>query len=312
MAYNLSETAAGDPVYHAPNGLNYIAGGNLANCTLPACPVQLSVYGYRASLPFSATLIALYALCAVAQTYLGVRYKTWSFMAAMLLGCLTEILGYVGRIIMWNNPWDSNGFIMQIVLITIGPVFFSAAIYVQLYQLAIYISASASRFAPKLFWWVFIPCDIVSLILQAVGGAMSSSSNGNSSVGVNIALAGLAIQVATLVMFIVATLDYAWLSRGVASEKKSTLQFKLFAGSLGAATILILIRCTYRVYELSQGYSRDSKALRDQPLFIGLEGVMVILAAWCLVVAHPGPVFKSRKGGLVEKQKMAGSEEAVV
>lgn len=136
MAYlNVTQGQNGDLIYHAPTGLNYITGGDLSNCTLPECPVELSVYGYRASLPFSATLIALYALCAVVQTYMGWRYKTWSFMAAMLLGCITEILGYVGRIMMWQNPWGNNGFVMQIVLITIGPVFFSAAIYVQLSQM---------------------------------------------------------------------------------------------------------------------------------------------------------------------------------
>lgn len=50
-----------------------------------------------------------------------------------------------------------------------------------------------------------------------------------------------------------------------------------------------------RVFELSEGYSQDSEALRDQPLFIGLEGVMVVVAAWCLVVSHPGPVFNATK-----------------
>lgn len=50
----------------------------------------------------------------------------------MVLGCIDEILGYVGRILYWQNPWAKGGFIMQIVLITIGPVFFSAVIYVEL------------------------------------------------------------------------------------------------------------------------------------------------------------------------------------
>lgn len=47
----------------------------------------------------------------------------------MVSGCIDEILGYVGRILYWQDPWGKAGFIMQIVLITIGPVFFAAAIY---------------------------------------------------------------------------------------------------------------------------------------------------------------------------------------
>ena len=98
----------------APDGRIYLAGGEMVNCTLPICPIELSTYGYRASLPFSALAMAVFALCAATQVFLGLRYKTWGFMTAMLLGCATEILGYAGRIMMWQNPWDDAGFIMQI------------------------------------------------------------------------------------------------------------------------------------------------------------------------------------------------------
>ena len=111
---NVTESPDGYPIYTTPQGIVYFAGGDDANCTLPECPIELSTYGYRASLPLSAVLIALYALCMVAQTWLGWKYKTWSFLAAMLLGCFTEILGYAGRIMMWENPWNNTGFIMQI------------------------------------------------------------------------------------------------------------------------------------------------------------------------------------------------------
>lgn len=69
------------------------------------------------------------------QVILGFRYRKWWFMGCMIAGCLDEILGYVGRILYWANPWAKTGFIMQIVTITIGPVFFSAAIYVLLSQM---------------------------------------------------------------------------------------------------------------------------------------------------------------------------------
>lgn len=100
--------------YTAPSGLVYAAGGDYANCTISVCPVELSVYGYRASLPFSIVLIILYALCAVVQLWLGIKYRTWGFLSCILLGCVTEILGYIGRILMWQNPWNDAGFIMQI------------------------------------------------------------------------------------------------------------------------------------------------------------------------------------------------------
>lgn len=111
---NVTTLENGDLAYTTPAGQLYIWGGDTANCTLPACPVELSIYGYRASLPFSAVVIALYSLCAAAQVYLGWRYKTWSFMVLTVLGCFAEILGFAGRIMMWQNPWNSSGFTLQI------------------------------------------------------------------------------------------------------------------------------------------------------------------------------------------------------
>lgn len=134
-----------------------------------------------------------------------------------------------------------------------------------------YISVKHSRFRPQFFYYIFIPCDFVSLILQAIGGAKSSSSAGSSKAGVNIALAGLAFQVATLVVFIAMTTDYFIRSRSVWRSARLPARFKVFVTFLALATLLILIRCCYRVYELNEGYSRDSEALRDQNFFNGLE-----------------------------------------
>lgn len=256
------------------DGITYYYGGDLTPaCTVGKCPIEFSVYGYRPSLAFSGAVIGLYAIVMVLQTYLGVRYRKWGFMTAMLFGCICEILGYVGRIMYWSNPWGESGFIMQIVLITLAPVFFSAAIYVLIYLIVCYIDPTKSRFSPKFFYWIFISADIISLILQATGGAMSSTSNGSSDAGVNIALAGLAFQVATITIFCIAVADYMWRSRSVWGSVKLPFRFVNFCGWLTAAIIFIQIRCCYRVYELSEGYSRDSEALRDEPLFIALEGV---------------------------------------
>lgn len=97
-----------------PDGATFAAGGENPNCTVEACPIEFSVYGYRPTLPGSAALIALYGICMIVQIVLGIRYKTWWFMGAMVLGCIDEILGYAGRILYYQNPWKEPGFIMQI------------------------------------------------------------------------------------------------------------------------------------------------------------------------------------------------------
>lgn len=105
---------------------------------------------------------------------------------------------------------------------------------------------------------------------------MSSSSSGASTLGVNLALAGLVFQVFTLTVFIVLALDYAFrYVRSQSRAEKETrilpLSFKVFVVFLSTAIILILIRCVYRIDELSNGYS--GPLISNEGLFIALEGV---------------------------------------
>lgn len=70
-----------------------------------------------------------------------------------------------------------------------------------------------------------------------------------------------------------------------------------FIGGLYGATLSILARCAFRCYELQEGY--DGEAVKDEGLFIGLEGVLVVLAVFMLAVGHSGLVFgrPEKEGG---------------
>jgi len=59
-----------------------------------------------------------------------------------------------------------------------------------------------SRLPPRVFYWGFISADVLCLVLQAIGGAMSSQSSGSSQTGVDVAMAGLILQVIVIVFFL--------------------------------------------------------------------------------------------------------------
>lgn len=284
-----------NPAYLIPYGPN-------ANCVLDQsspyyCPVTDSVYEYRPSLGANITFMILFSIAMAIQIYQGLRWRTWWFLGAMILGCICEILGYAGRVMLWQDPFSFAGFMLQIIMITLGPAFFSAAIYFTLSRIVVYLGKDYSRLPPRAYYYIFIPCDIVSLSLQGTGGGMSSSSSGTSQVGVDIAVAGLSFQVITLCLFIALSADFA--VRHSKGKKRSTIkahlpmQFKVFTAFLSVAVVLILIRCAYRIAELRDGY--HGPLISDEGLFIGLEGVVVIVAAYCLNIAHPGPVFADQK-----------------
>jgi hypothetical protein len=134
-----------------------------------------------------------------------------------------------------------------------------------------FYAPTLARFPVKLLIWIFLPCDIISLILQGVGGGLSASSSGGSQVGVDIALAGLIFQVITLAAFSILFTDF--IVRLLRSAHASVLGRRdaLFLGFLIMAILCTLARCIFRAYELSEGYSGD--LISHENLFIGLEGV---------------------------------------
>ncbi|KAL8956798.1 MAG: hypothetical protein Q9193_005773 [Seirophora villosa] len=216
---------------------NYVVYGPDANCTLALCPPELSVYQYQPTLPGNICFLIFFAIAMIIHLIIGLKWRTWFFVICMFWGCVSEIIGYGGRIMLHYNPFSFTGFLIQIT-----------------------------------YYWIFIPCDILSLLLQSVGGALSSTSEGGSNAAVNVSIAGLSFQVFTLLVFISLCLEYAWRWQRArkASGVKEPLSrpFKIFVTFLSAGTLLIFIRCIYRIDE------------------------MVLVAVYCLILAHPGPVFQ--------------------
>jgi hypothetical protein len=76
------------------------------NCTevTPQCLVENTIYGYAPNLGLNAFFVAIFSICALAQIYLGTKYKTFFFAYVITLGAIGEAIGYGGRIIMHSNP----------------------------------------------------------------------------------------------------------------------------------------------------------------------------------------------------------------
>ncbi|KAG9250970.1 RTA1 like protein-domain-containing protein [Emericellopsis atlantica] len=256
-----------------PPELQYIVVfGPDSNRTLELCPLEWSVYKYRPSLPANISILVLLGIAALTHIYLGFRWKCIWFAVCMVLGSVYGMVGYVGRITMHANPFRFDAFLMQVVCVTGAPVFYTAAIYVTLSQVINYFGREFSRLQPKLVYWIFIPADILCLVLQAAGGALSTISSGSSQTGIDIAMAGLILQVVVIFCFCALFADY--MIRFFRSKHSRALERKekLFFVFLGAAIVLIEGRCIFRCYELSQGYT-DSDLITNEALFIGLEGV---------------------------------------
>ncbi|KAK9318379.1 RTA1 like protein-domain-containing protein [Lipomyces starkeyi] len=268
-------------------------------CTLSTCDLTLAHFTYRPSMGGNAFLAAIFGVCCLAQVFLGLRYKTWGFLIGAVCGMILEIIGYVGRIMMNQDPFSKNDFLIYLVCLTIAPAFLSACIYLCLGRIVVVYGEDISRFRPRFYALVFCTCDFISLLLQAIGGAIASIANdyNTTQLGIHIMIAGLSFQVFSLVLFVILCGDFAlrlWrkpLSWNMSHrELFGSVIFQSFLWGLAIATLTILIRSAFRVAELSGGFK--GSLANNQPTFMVLEGTMVASACLCLTILHPGIAFR--------------------
>ncbi|KAJ9646141.1 hypothetical protein H2204_000803 [Knufia peltigerae] len=308
----------------------------------PQCPVENTIYGYYPNIGANCFFAAFFfvsswslaqsqshihafslvdgpdggnqtknpktkQMAAALQLYAGIRYKTWTYLLAMFLGCIDQAIGYIGRVMLHNNPFDTAGFQIQICCLILGPAFNSAAIYLVLKHVTLCFGPEYSRIRPKRYTWIFITGDLISLVIQAVGGGMAATSMDNQSrqrVGDDLMMAGIAFQVATLSFFAVAALTYV-IKRYRApaplpAEAKmfmASTKFRLFAMGLVVAFTCIFIRCVYRIVEMAGGWGNP--IMQSEIPFIVLDGTMVTVATIVQTVLHPGWCFPRLSSGYV-------------
>ncbi|MCJ1478075.1 hypothetical protein MMC13_006750 [Lambiella insularis] len=283
-------------------------------CTLSTCPLSYAQVQYIPSLAGNVIFLIVFLISLGLNLFFGIRYRTWGFLGSLIGGTVLEIIGYAARVQMHFNPFLSNPFLIYIICLTIGPVFFTAAIYLCLSRIIVVYGPQYARFAPRTYTIVFICCDVFALVLQATGGAIADTSNSGSTgqSGINIMIAGLAFQVASLTLFAALCGDFALRVRKYRDARTplqvscSNARFHGFLWALGLATITIYVRSCFRVAELQSGFN-GALANEEVPFMI-LEGGMVSIATIALTGAHPGLIFgKSWKAANVKN----GGGEAV-
>jgi len=233
-----------------------------------------------------------------------------------VIGCFGEAVGYVGRILLNHNPWSSTGFKIQICCLVLAPSFLAAGIYVTLKHVVLYCGPESSRLKPRLYPWVFIGCDFGSIVLQAIGGGVAAGAGNHGqnkkllNVGDGLIVAGIAFQVATMAVCALVMLDYfirfqrakkqkttTQSENGLESEyeknqkdPKASRNFRIFAFAIGAAFVVIFIRCVYRLPEMAGGWGNP--LMQRETEFLILDGMMIGIASVLLTVFHPGYFFE--------------------
>ena len=84
-------------------------------CTLDTCPLSEGDTHYLPNLGGNSFFIAVFALFIPVQLFLGIRHRTWGFLFGTICGLILEIIGYVGRLKIRDNPFIDEWFLMYVL-----------------------------------------------------------------------------------------------------------------------------------------------------------------------------------------------------
>jgi len=147
-------------------------------CTLSTCSVaKWGWIHYRPSIPGNSLFLAIFVLILSIQIYQGLHHRTYGVSLAICMGLCMEIIGYIGRILLYTDPFWKPWFLMYLIDLTIGPTLIAAGIYLCMARIVVVYDGGATdvaRWKPRSYTLVFLGWDFMSLLLQAIGGAIAS------------------------------------------------------------------------------------------------------------------------------------------
>ncbi|KAH6879848.1 RTA1 like protein-domain-containing protein [Thelonectria olida] len=266
---------------------------------IPRADTGFKFYHYNPSTAGNAIFAGLFAVISIAHLWLIIKSRGWYFIP-FLVGCIFEAVGYVGRVISSNETpnWTLNPYLVQTLLLLMGPTLYAASIYMVLGRLVRSLDA-AHHSIIRVNWLtkVFLMGDILSICGQGGGGGMmaSAKTSGALDTANNIVILGLGIQIIFFSLFIVTTILFHIRIRRVPTSQSliTTSPWEQFIWVLYVSSVLILIRSIFRVGEFALGNGNELQ-LREIYIFV-LDAIPILAVAMAFAWFHPCNILDSYK-----------------
>lgn len=262
--------------------------------------VHDALFGYVPNYPANIVGCVLFGLIAICQFILGIYTQDWWMWVTWTLAAGGECAGYIARVILHDYATSAPMWEMQLVLTIIMPAFMSAGLYYQLAVQTVIYGEQYSPLKPMIYNAIFTTCDVISLVIQAVGGGIAASNlgpGGNPDTGGWIMVGGIAFQVLVLVCFI---LIGSWVNYKIYTDNPDNWNpqyqhirekkfFMLWPLAVAVSLLFLLIRSIYRIVELAVGWR--GYLITTERYFLILDGLMIVLGMVPLCLVYPALIY---------------------
>ncbi|CAI7583654.1 unnamed protein product [Penicillium bialowiezense] len=272
----------------------------------PYHPGWQTAYGYVPSEGAGIVFCALFAVSMFAHIVQFSWKRTW-WMCVFPVGCLVELMGWAARTWSSRCVYNQNAFLMQISTLIIAPTFFTAGIYILLGRFIQIFGRESSILSPKAYLWIFCTCDIVSLVVQALGGGLASAAfakeGGDTTPGSNTMVGGVLFQLASITVFVICAGDFLRRVKKMGVLRTASVSFILLMIAMVISVLCIYVRSIYRTIELLQGWR--GYLITHELYFIVLDGAMMVAASAVFNLVNPGWLLDSVKGATLPESRSA-------
>jgi len=264
--------------------------------------------------------VVLFGLTTIIHTVQAVRSRYWWLFPTAILCGLLELAGWGSRLWSNKNPYIDLPVIIHSITLIVAPTPLVAANFLVLGRIIRRLGPQYSRLTPRRYSIIFVSCDIISLIVQALGGVLASGSQtpqSQANLGAAIALGGTIFQLMAIIAY--CSLAYEFISRYTKDRPVRRLASdEVFRGKMDerlnrmlqamlTMTVFIMIRTIYRVVEFAGGL--NGTVLKTQWPFNLFDALMITLAMLTLNRFHPSIYLRDDlPSGTREAQTLGGSK----
>ena len=204
---------------------------------------------------------------------------------------LVEFIGYAARAAAHDKTGKLMPYIIQSVFVLLAPTLFAAAVYMVLARIIYSVKGEAYSPIPmRLITKLYVSCDIITFLIQG-GGAGLMAKGDQASIGQDIVLAGLALQIVTFVVFLGTAIIFHRRMNQYPTQiiLYENVPWKTHLNSLYVISAMIFVRSIFRIIEY--GLGDDGYLLSNEwPNYI-FDAVPMLIAMVCFTVWHPSELY---------------------
>ncbi|KAF5680453.1 RTA1-like protein [Fusarium denticulatum] len=223
---------------------------------------------------------------------------TWCWV--IIMAGIWETMAFTFRAISTKHQQSTGVLLTFNIFILLAPIWVNAYAYMTLGRMVYYFIPSQSllRMPAATLAAIFVGLDILSFIVQLIGGSMSGpgSPPDEQMKAVHIYMGGIGLQEFFIVIFVVLCFLFQKKMHTIERQHQGikafvTSDWGMLLCTLYFSLAMISVRIIYRLIEFSGGMGQDNALVTHEVYFYILEAAPMFLALLAFNLVHPGRIM---------------------